>query len=153
MTIADPSKLESLIARLKTLRPDAERRWGTLDAGEMLCHLADGSDVVLMRRDASEPESEIRPRPFLKWLALYAPFVPWAKGAETDAKVDPRRDGTRPGDFEADRRRVLEGLLAVASASDGELNPVHGLFGPMSRRDWHRSAYRHVDHHLRQFGV
>ncbi len=33
------------------------------------------------------------------------------------------------------------------------LAQVHGYFGPMSPRDWYRSVFRHVDHHLRQFGV
>ncbi len=151
--IADPSKLESLIVRLNALRPDAERRWGTLTPGEMLCHVGDGQDVVLMRREATEPEGGIRTRRFLKWVALYATFVPWGKGAETDPKVDPKREGTQPGDFEADRLRVIESLRAIAAAAEGELNPIHGLFGPMSTRDWQQSAYRHVDHHLRQFGA
>jgi hypothetical protein len=29
----------------------------------------------------------------------------------------------------------------------------HGRFGTMTTRDWHRWAYRHTDHHLRQFGL
>jgi hypothetical protein len=29
----------------------------------------------------------------------------------------------------------------------------HGAFGPMTPADWHRWAYRHTDHHLRQFGL
>ena len=151
-TIADPATLESLIARLRTLGPDSERQWGTMEPAEMLCHLADGGDVVLQRRVASVPEGGIKTRRVLKWVALYSP-LPWQKGAETDPKVDPKQDGTRPGDFEADRERVIEGLRAIAAAGEGELNPVHGLFGPMSTEDWHRSAYRHVNHHLRQFGV
>lgn len=30
---------------------------------------------------------------------------------------------------------------------------VHPGFGRMSQSDWLRWGYRHVDHHLRQFGV
>ena len=88
----------------------------------------------------------------LKWVALYSP-LPWAKGAKTDPSADPKLDGTRPGDFEADRERAIEALRAVAATPPEKLSPTHGLFGPMSPRDWYRSCYRHTDHHLRQFGV
>ena len=33
------------------------------------------------------------------------------------------------------------------------LEPAHGFFGIMSLADWHRWAYKHTDHHLRQFGL
>ncbi len=152
MSIDDPAALESLIARLRALRPDAERCWGTLDAGEMLCHLGDGNEAVLDWRNKLEGRLEVKPRPILKWIALYSP-LPWSKRAKTDPSVDPRQDGTQPRDFEADRERAIESLRAITAAPAGELAPVHGLFGPMSARDWYRSVYRHVDHHLRQFGA
>jgi hypothetical protein len=31
--------------------------------------------------------------------------------------------------------------------------PVHPILGSMSRANWLRWAYLHIDHHLRQFGV
>ncbi len=152
MTIDDPTTLESLIGRLRALRPDAERRWGTLTAGEMLCHLADGHQWVLAQPASSEGASKIRSRPILKWVALYSP-LPWSKRAQTHPSADPKREGTRPGDFEADRERAIESLRKIAEAPAAELSPVHELFGPMSARDWYRSVYRHVNHHLCQFGM
>ena len=152
MTIEDPAALESLVARLQGLRPDAERRWGTLDPGEMLCHLADAHEMVLRRPDPVEPVAKVRSRPVLKWVALYSP-IPWSKRAQTDSSVDPKRQGTKPTDFAADRQRAIESLCRVAEAPVEELAPVHLLFGPMSADDWYRSVYRHVRHHLRQFGA
>ena len=150
MTIDDPATLDSLIARLQALQPDTERRWGTLTAGEMLCHLGDGQEWLL--EQSGKPTPEVKPRPVLKWIALYSP-LPWSKRAQTDASVDPKRDGTRPGDFEEDRERAIESLRKIADAPAEALAPVHELLGPMSARDWYRSVYRHVDHHLRQFGL
>ena len=34
-----------------------------------------------------------------------------------------------------------------------DLDAGHFMFGPMSARDWHRWAYRHVTYHLRQFDL
>ena len=151
MSIQDPERLEQLIHRLRELRPESERQWGTMTPGEMLCHLTDGHDHVLMRRPLPDPEKP-KTRRLLKWIALNTPF-PWAKGAKTHPSADPKQDGTQPTDFDADRERVIEGLQKIAAAGNGELAPTHGLFGPMSTHDWQRSVSRHVDHHLRQFGV
>jgi hypothetical protein len=79
--------------------------------------------------------------------------MPWPKGAKTRPGVDPRREGTRPGDFERDRARVFDGMDHLAAAPGDGLARAHFMVGPMSRADWHRWAYKHVDHHLRQFGL
>jgi len=155
-SISDPEALESLIARLNALRPDMPRVWGTLSAGEMLCHLGDATESV-MNRGAAEarqmPAASYRRRPFLKWVALRS-SVPWPRGQlETSPNVDPHAAGTRPTDFETDRRRAIRGLQEFAAAPADALVRSHGAFGPMSKADWNRWAYRHTDHHLRQFAV
>jgi hypothetical protein len=66
---------------------------------------------------------------------------------------DPRDQGTRPSDFSKDLARLLGAMDALAAATEGSLEPAHGLFGTMSTRDWQRWAYRHTDYHLRQFGL
>jgi hypothetical protein len=150
-SIADPLALDELVRRLQALRPDSARRWGTLTAGEMLCHLGDAHEYVLGVRTPRGPVATGTPRPILKWLVLHAP-VRWPKGARTRPGVDPHREGTRPSDFEADRRRVITTLQALAVAAPATLAAHHFRFGPMSASDWHRWASRHVAHHLRQFG-
>jgi len=61
--------------------------------------------------------------------------------------------GPVAGVFEQDRARVIRGLKELAVAPETQLAPAHFRFGLMSRADWHRWAYLHVDHHLRQFGL
>ncbi len=151
-TIAHDSTLRSLVERLGRLQPDTPRRWGTLSAGEMLCHLGDAHESVLGVRVPPGPRPAGRPRPIIKWVALYAPLR-WPKGFPTRPGVNPRRKGTRPGDFEQDRGRAIASLERLAVAEPTTLAPSHTLFGPMDARDWYRWAYRHVSHHLRQFGL
>jgi len=48
----------------------------------------------------------------------------------------------------------LEALLEEVTATGADLgNNEHPLFGPMSRAEWLRWGYLHMDHHFRQFGV
>jgi len=150
-TIADEEPRARLIGRLERLTPQSERRWGSLTVGEMLCHLGDTAESVLGIRVPPGPPPSGKARPVLKWLMLYSP-MPWPKGVKTRPGVNPHLDGTRPGAFEQDRLRVVEGLAQLAVAPAERLAPVHFMVGPMTRHDWLRWAYKHVDHHLRQFG-
>ena len=147
-TVENPTVLAELVDRLNALRPDTPRRWGTLTPAEMLYHLADATASVV-----SKASSEAGPRrPFLKWVALSLP-LPWPRGLPTPPEVDPQAQGTKPGEFETDRQRAIEGLRYFAAAPASALMSSHGAFGPMTPRDWRRWAYRHTHHHLRQFGL
>lgn len=147
-SIARARDLEVLIGRLRKLEPAAQRRWGTLTPAEVLCHVGDASSSILARPDGPPTRS----RPLCKLIALYAPMR-WPQGISTPAEADPRRSGSRPGEFERDRGRAIAGLRALAQASASALASSHRHFGSMSKRDWKRWAYRHTDHHLRQFGL
>lgn len=149
-TVGSPTVLSALMARMRALQPDSVRRWGTLTPHEMLCHLADAQDMVLMVRPRATPQT-FTSRPIKRLLWLWSPLH-WPQGWATNPLFDPRAGGTRPEVFAADRERVMAGLQRLAAPS-GALDPGHGMFGPMSVRDWQRWAWRHADHHLRQFGL
>ncbi len=151
-TISNARSLDQLLQRLGRLTPATDRRWGTMSPAEMLCHLGDAGDGVLGRR---KPPGGAPGKPLplpAKLLLLYSP-IPFPKGVETRPGVNPKKEGTRPGDFEQDRARVVAGLRALAVAPADAVSQTHFRFGKMSLGAWHRWAFKHVDHHLRQFGL
>jgi hypothetical protein len=150
-TVADQAVLASLIERLAALDPDSRRRWGTLTTHEALCHLGDAADMVLRIRPRTRPVP-LRRRPIIKWFGLWTPLR-WPHGWKTNPQRDPKVEGTRPSQFAADLKRAIAGLEGIAAAGPSTLDPAHGFFGTMSVVDWQRWAYKHTDHHLRQFGV
>lgn len=150
-TVADPAVVRSLIARLRAVRPDSPRRWGTLTPHEMLCHLGDGAGMVLRTRPRMEPVPARR-RTVMKLVWLWSP-LPWPRGVPTNPRHNPRAEGTPPSDFQEDLARAISGLEDIVRAPHGSLEPAHGMFGRMTTSDWQRWAYRHTDHHLRQFGL
>lgn len=121
-----------------------------MSSQEMLCHVTDAFRVAL---------GELTPPPMRvmglrgavpKWFALSVP-LPWPHGLRGPAAVDPRQGGTKPAEFDADRARVIETTRRfIGDVSDGQTHP---MFGPMSRADWLRWGWLHLDHHLRQFGL
>jgi hypothetical protein len=119
-----------------------------MSTGEMLCHVADAFEVALGDRPPSAVKAP-GPAWLIKALALWLP-LPWMKNVPTGRNVNPRRDGTRPGDFAADRARAVRLLHRLAA--EARTGP-HPFFGTMTPRDWLRWGYLHTDHHLRQFGL
>jgi len=150
-TVDHPPVLQALTDRLSRVRPETPRHCGTLTAHEMICHLGDACEMVTLERPRAQPV-RVRRRPFAKYFWLWLP-TRWPRGVPTNPMHDPRVEGTRPGDFARDRRRLVSALQRIAAARRGSLEPGHGLFGTMTTGDWQRWAYRHTDHHLRQFGA
>ena len=89
-------------------------------------------------------------RTVIKWIALNAPLK-WPQGVPTRPEVDQLIDGTKPVEFACDRQQ-LESLIEQFAARGGDFQP-HPMFGRMTTREWQRWGWRHMDHHLRQFGV
>jgi hypothetical protein len=143
------ANVDELVVRLGRLQPTSARQWGVMTSHEMLCHLGDSFSAVLGERQASARETWLS-RTVVKWIALHT-SVPWPQGVPTRPEVDPRRDGTKPGEFERDRTRVL-GLLSRFARPDTQYGR-HPGFGAMRRDEWLLWGYGHVDHHLRQFGL
>ena len=150
-TVDDPHVRQSLVERLRQLTPESARRWGTLTPHEMLCHLGDATEMVLLIRPRDQPV-RIRLKPMIKLLGLWSPLR-WPRGWRTNPEHDPRDRGTRPTAFDADMNRAIAALEGLASADPDAIELAHGTFGVMSLADWQRWAYKHTDHHLRQFGL
>lgn len=149
-SLATPDAVERLIGRLQRLTFDTPRRWGSMTPHEMLCHLADSFSSMMGERDISMVAATPFKRHLMRLLALRTP-LPWPKGIPTRPEVDPKRTGTKPQAFEADRQHLIQ-LLRRFAADDARY-AQHPMFGAMDRADWLRWAYRHTDHHLRQFGL
>jgi hypothetical protein len=140
---------DELVGRLSRVEPDTPRRWGTMSAHEMICHVSDLFRVALGERDARDHTGPLQ-RTVVKWLALRLP-VGWPRNLPTLPEARAGREGTPPGEFAIDRDELVR-LMDRFLEKGGGFRP-HPLFGPLSRNEWMRWAHLHTDHHLRQFGV
>jgi hypothetical protein len=116
---------------------------------EMLCHLSDSFRGMLGERQVSSANWSPLRRYVFKWIAFHTP-LPWPKGIDTLPEVNPHRAGTKPIEFERDRSELLA-VMRRFVAADARYVP-HPMFGEMTRDEWLIWTFRHVDHHLRQFG-
>ena len=133
-----------------------------MTAAQMIMHLSDAFLGLLGERkppdgllkpSSGPPRSRSRTGQLIaKWYAVYSPF-PWPRGFRTRPEIDAEKGGTKPGDFAADVA-ALEALAArFADPSNASKRKPHFAFGTMNEAEWCRWGWRHMDHHLRQFGV
>jgi hypothetical protein len=144
-----PVDVDELISRVARLEPTSVRQWGTMSPDEVLCHLADSFLAVFGERPASSAETWLS-RTVVKWIALHT-SLRWPQGVPTRPEVNPHLQGTRPVEFERDRKAVVDLIRRFVRPETKCAR--HPVFGAMTRHEWLVWGYRHVDHHLRQFGV
>lgn len=147
-TIFEPAAFAELTRRIGTVERDAPRQWGRMSVEGMVCHLNDAFLMVLGERPSEKKPSWVE-RTALRFLALHTP-MPWPKGAQTPAEVDQEKGGSQPGEFDQDKLNLQSTLERFANEAQAR-SMFHPIFGQLSTPELGRWAYRHVDHHLRQF--
>jgi len=148
-TLLNVHDRSEVLDRLANVRSDAQPRWGTMSAHQMICHLSDSLRSALSEKYIS-PCTSLFKRTVLKPLALWIP-VSWPHGFKTRPEMDQQQGGTPPVDFASDLEELR--ILFERFCTRGGEFASHATFGQMSRAERMRHAYLHFDHHLRQFGV
>jgi hypothetical protein len=144
-TLLDPAVERELQGRLRSLAADKQGRWGRMTAGQMLRHVA--SALRMATGDLAVPPRRTPLRLFpIKQLIVFV--LPFPHGAPTAPSLVVK-DAV---DFDQERQTVAD-LLASFASRNLATWPDHPAFGPLNRDQWGVLAWKHVDHHLRQFGV
>ena len=131
--------------RVGELSWDRRAEWGTFTAPKMVCHLADSLKMAMGDLPVAPRHLPIRYPP-LKQLIIYV--APFPKGAPTAPELLARA----PKDWSSDVQDVQALLARAGSSRTSDAWPEHPAFGKLSTRAWGVLIYRHMDHHLRQFG-
>lgn len=147
-TVFDADTHSEILERLDKLSPDTERQWGKMSPAQMMEHTA----VALEMATAIVPMKQAFIGKAIGWIFKggFLGEKPMPKNAPTGPTLIIKED---PG-FEATRDR-LKGLITAfygmgESGTDGN---IHGFFGPLTGKQWGETQYKHLDHHLRQFGL
>lgn len=137
---------QELLDRLDRLSPEAKARWGRMTARQMLAHLV---DWMLMAKGELKTAAKNLPLryPVLKQLVIY--WLPFPKGVPTAPELVSRA----PLEWAIERDALRHHILSFGSPDPKAMWPDHPAFGKLTPRAWAVLAYRHTDHHLRQFGV
>lgn len=148
-TILERKLREEIIERVLQLKSNAKPLWGTMNAFQMVkhCQLFEAWIHGIGNWDYSISRS----KPDQATRALFevtkdnTPLMQFAPSSEILIVTEP------DGDFESERNIWLEHLDRYQNYNNPAF--IHDFFGKMSPEQIGILAFKHSDHHLRQFGV
>ena len=141
---------KALVARLHQLSPRHIRKWGSMSAQQVIPHMTDPLRCATGDRPAPLMPSMFSKFP-VKYLAVWV--MPWPKAAPTAPEFIQGNKGTPPEEFERDKHALLLAIHQFCTHAKNRKFHDSPVFGKLSNRAWGRLMWRHLDHHLRQFGV
>ena len=146
-TILNESDLAAICSRMQSLSDSSTARWGRMSLTEMLQHLRLSAQMTVGELTVASSNKRVFQVFPLKHLIMYV--LPFPKGAPTAPELLP---GTAAA-LEEERSALLTLLNQIGAGPREGAAPAHPLFGPLSWREWAAATYKHVDHHLKQFGA
>lgn len=147
-TVFNSADRDALVARFHKLEPASTRQWGKMNPAQMLTHCTRALEAGAGVTTAKQAFLGKIVTPLIRKSVFGE--KPFGRNSPTDPKfvVSDERD------FEAERKRLLEVLaLFVQRGPEGATNRMHSFFGKLKGEEWGILTYKHLDHHLRQFGV
>jgi len=145
-TAWDPAVRAALLARARTLTPQHSARWGKFSVAGMLAHLNESTRMATGELPVTSKAPAMLRWPPVRYLIIH--HLPMPKSAPTAPELIARSAS-------AELARELALFEQTFSRLDGQSHGLvpHSAFGALSHADWGLLIHKHVDHHLRQFGV
>ena len=145
-SLFDADAYAEITSRLQKLNENSERLWGKMTVGQMVHHCQGPFNIMLAKNDYGMKPNWLAKVFFKK--SLYNDKL-WRKNLPTAKFLKE----TEPRDF-VKEVAVLEDLIREFESrkDQAEWDP-HPGFGYFTNEQWGQMQFKHLDHHLRQFGV
>jgi len=146
-SIFNPTHNAEFIERINQLSPSSPALWGKMNVSQMLAHCQVTPKVALdelqMKRELIgilfgkiAKKKLINDKPFDRHLPTFK-----------QAKISDERD------FETEKHGLVTLVKRFVNRPDIITQKPHPFFGPLTLDEWNTLQVKHLDHHLRQFGV
>ena len=145
-TVFNDTDRNALYERLGGLTLEQKPLWGRMTCGQMLAHLTDGVRMTLGELACKPKRGPLRFGPIRHAVIHWLPFP---KGAPTAPELLVRHAENCAVEI-GELKSAMERMARRAGEGTWEDHPA---FGRMTEHDWGVLVYRHIDHHLRQFGA
>jgi len=140
---------EQVIQRIHLLEANSAAKWGTMNAAQMLAHCNVTYEMVY--------ENTHKKPNFLLGLIfkllvkrIVVNEVPFKKSAQTAPAFLVKEQK----DFEKEKNRLINYIEKTQALGISHFEGKHSLsFGALTATEWNNMFYKHLNHHLKQFGV
>ncbi len=147
-SLFDKNSYDEIVERMNKLDPASQRKWGKMEVSQMLAHCKAAFSVPLSEKKM--------PRMLLGlmvgWMIKSKLYndSPWKQNLPTapNFKISDVRN------FESEKQELSDLISRFYSLGPDKVgNFPHPMFGTFTKEQWGQAMYKHLDHHLTQFGV
>ncbi|MCB0503232.1 MAG: DUF1569 domain-containing protein [Bacteroidetes bacterium] len=147
--IFDKSVSNELIERINHLNANTPPQWGKMNVAQMLAHCNVAYELVYTNKHP-------KPNAFMRFvIKLFGKSVVTSDTAyKKNITTAPVFLVAKQQDFELEKQRLIDFINQTQSLGSEhfELKESHS-FGKLTAKEWSNMFYKHLDHHLTQFGV
>ena len=148
-SVFEAKVVEELTERINRLNPDSSPQWGKMSVDQMLAHCNVTYELVYENRHK-------KPNPLMRFILrnlikkAVVNEIPYKRNGQTAPAFVVKNDR----DFELEKARLITYLIQTQQLGEAHFDQKESLnFGPLSKQEWNNMFYKHLDHHLTQFGV
>ncbi|GAB3922786.1 DUF1569 domain-containing protein [Mucilaginibacter myungsuensis] len=148
-SVFDPTEVAEIKARLNKLTLDTHRLWGKMTIAQMLAHCNVAYELVYDNKHR-------KPNAFVKFM-----LKAFVKNQVVGPKPYKKSGPTAPAfiikddkDFNVEKKRILDYIDRTLELGEGHFDGKEShSFGKLTIGEWNTMFYKHLDHHLTQFGA
>lgn len=138
-----------IIARIDRLTPLTNPVWGKMDVAQMLAHCNVTYEMVYENKHP-------KPKGLMKLILklLVKNVVVNEKPYKHSSKTAPAFIITNTKDFNVEKNRLIDFIKKTQELGENHFEGKEShSFGTLTSKEWNNMFYKHLNHHLNQFGV
>ena len=139
---------QEIIARINSLNPESQAKWGKMTVDQMLSHCIAPIDVAF-------GNSNLKANFFMQILGKMVKAKMLKQAVfKKSSPTAPSFIRTDKYDFEATKNELIGKIQQFEKDGHAVIkNTKHPFFGVMTYEEWDQLQLMHLNHHLEQFGV
>ena len=142
----EPVVKDELIDRINKLTPQTQPLWGKMNVSQMMAHVQVPIGVGMGKNKLQRSlmgkifgpiakKSFVSDKPFKRNLPTDRSFV----------MINSQKD------FEKEKQSLID--MINHFNQENIVTEIHPFFGKLTKEQWSTGTWKHLDHHLQQFGV
>lgn len=145
-SIFNAKACNSILNRIEKLDRNSQAIWGKMNPGQMLYHCQGPLNIMLQKKDYG-----LKPNWLIKVFVKKSMYSdkPYRKNLPTI----PAFKITEDKGFKAEKKALVNLIDELYQQRNKESWQPHPVFGNFTNEQWAKMQYKHLDHHLKQFGV
>ncbi|MEJ5960910.1 DUF1569 domain-containing protein [Pedobacter immunditicola] len=140
---------EEIIDRINQLKPDTLSLWGKMNVAQMLAHCNVTYEMVY-------DDKHQRPNAFIRFILKslvknkVVNELPYSKNGQTA----PQFLIKDTKNFDIEKSRLIDYIKKTQEFGESHFEQKEShSFGKLTATEWNNMFYKHLNHHLSQFGV